>query len=320
MRVVIDKHIPFLVECLSSYADVVALEPEAITAQTVHDADALIVRTRTKVNSALLDGSKVQFVATATIGYDHVDTDYCEKNGIKWTSCPGCNSEAVRDYLEVILDNINSIKPRSSQLALGVVGVGHIGSLVAQMAEKKGMKVLLNDPPKNMGVTLDEIAQTCDLITFHTPLTYAPNPYPTYHLCNADFLSKCKPEAIIINAARGGIVDEQALLKSGQRCVIDCWENEPQINKQLLLSPNTLFTSFHIAGYSLQGKINASQMCLDAFCEHFGLSALVIEKKALTLQPEMKGDSAEGWLQRVSDSLKAHPEAFEQLRKQYKLR
>lgn len=320
MRVVTDKYIPFVCDLLRPYAEVIALEPDAITPETVREADALIIRTRTKANRALLEGSKVQFIATATIGYDHIDTAYCAGAGIAWISCPGCNAQAVCDYVEEALDFADTVAPQPLHATLGVVGYGHIGTLVAQMAQRKGMQVLLNDPPKQIGVALDDIAQNCDIITFHTPLTYAPQPFPTYHLCDEEFLRSCKPNALIINAARGGIVDEQALLESGHRCVIDCWENEPDINTGLLRSQNTVLASFHIAGYSLQGKINASQCCLDAFCKHFELPSLTIEKKAVTLQPEMAGDSEKGWLKRVSDLLKTQPEAFEQLRKQYKLR
>ncbi len=314
MLVVVDKYIPFLAEVLSPYATVVPLEPYEITPEAVKGADALIIRTRTEANRELLEGSKVRFIATATIGYDHIDTEYCEQTGIRWASCPGCNAQAVCDYVEEALDSIGA------KSTIGVVGYGHIGTLVARMAEQKGLQVLVNDPPKNTGVSLGEIEEKCDIITFHTPLTYAPNPYPTYHLCDAEFLKHCKKDAVIINAARGGIVDEKALLESGHRCVIDCWENEPDINRDLELSPNTLIASFHIAGYSWAGKMNASRMCLDAFCKHFGITPLSIEKKALTLQPETVGDSSKGWLNRVSEQLKSHPESFEQLRKQYKLR
>ena len=320
MLLVIDKYIPFPDSLPIEGLKIVPMEPEKITPETIRYADALFVRTRTKVDEALLAGSTVQFVATATIGYDHIDTAYCESHGIEWISCPGCNAQAVCDFVEAILDHIATLKPLSSHSQLGVVGVGHIGSLVAQMAKRKGWDVLLNDPPKNIGVSLDEIAENCDIITFHTPITFAPNPYPTFHLCDEAFLRRCKPDALIINAARGGIIDEQALLKTCKKCVIDCWENEPNINKELLLSPQTILASYHIAGYSQQGKINASQMCLDGFCKHFRLSALTIEKNSLPLHAENKGDSQQGWLKRITEQLKANPENFEQLRKQYKLR
>ena len=313
MRIVIDKGIPFLEEIFPPEIEVLYLSPEDITSEAVRHADALFIRTRTQVNRELLLGSKVRFVATATIGFDHIDQDYCREAGIHWVSCPGCNAQAVCDYVE---EAISSIKPIEDALTIGIIGYGHVGKLVATMAEKYGYKVLLSDPPLGIGMSLKELAPLCDVLTFHTPLTRG-GEYPTYHLCNADILDLCKPNTIIINAARGGVIDEQALL-STVNCqlstIIDCWEGEPNLNQELLKKVD--LASFHIAGYSLQGKMNASEMCLKAFCEFFSLPILSINKKAVSLQ----GDSEPGWLKRISDQLKAMPEHFEKLRKQYKLR
>jgi len=308
LKVLIDRYIPFLKEVIEPYAEVSMLDPEEITPERVKEADALIIRTRTCCNEALLVGSRVRFIATATIGYDHIDTTYCDQHHIYWTNCPGCNSQAVCDYVE---EAITSPLQRGLGGVLGIVGVGHVGEKVGEMAKRRGWQVLLNDPPKGIGVSLDEIARQCDVITFHTPLDSA-----TYHLCDASFLSKCKPHALIINAARGGIVDEQALLNSGHPYVIDCWENEPNINPQICQNERALLCSYHIAGYSMEGKRNASEMCLQAFCNFFHLPALKIEKKVVPLH----ADSAPGWLMRVSEQLKAHPDQFEQLRKKYILR
>lgn len=320
MLLVIDKYIPFICDTIRQASaedwqqvQVLPLDAEEITPSVVRDADALFVRTRTQINAALLAQSSVRLVATATIGYDHIDQDFCRRAGIRWVSCPGCNAQAVCDYIEEALLTLQTpLKAKK----IGVVGVGHVGSLVAEMAERHGMQVLLNDPPRHIGVSLDEIAQTCDIITFHTPLTRSGD-YPTYHLCDAAFLRRCRPDTLIINAARGGVVDEAALLAAGQPCVIDTWENEPRLNRELLQF--AALASFHIAGYSVQGKYNASQTCLDAFWQQFGLSPLQIDKKVVPLQQKY-GDSASGWLSRVSDALKAHPDQFEQLRKQYRLR
>ena len=255
-------------------------------------------------------------MATATIGYDHIDQDYCREAGIQWVSCPGCNAQAVCDYVE---EAVSSIKSDESALTIGIIGYGHVGKLVARMANRNGYRVLLSDPPLGIGLSLQEIASQSDVLTFHTPLTYD-SKHPTYHLCNADILRLCKPNALIINAARGGVVDEQALIDKlkGEnekvQAVIDCWENEPQLNHELLKMVN--LASFHIAGYSIEGKMRASEMCLRAFCEFFSLPILSINKKVVPLH----GDSAPGWLCRTSDQLKAQPENFEQLRKQYKLR
>ena len=315
-QVIIDKGIPFLEGVLPPEINAIYLSPEEITAETVREADALFVRTRTRINEELLRGSKVRFVATATIGFDHIDQDYCRKAGIHWVSCPGCNAQAVCDYVE---EAVSSIKSDESALTIGIVGYGHVGKLVAQMANRNGYRVLLSDPPLGVGLSLQEIAPQCDVLTFHTPLTHD-GEYPTYHLCNADILRLCKPDALIINAARGGVIDEQALLSqlstlnSQLSTAIDCWENEPNLNQELLKRVD--LASFHIAGYSIEGKMNASEMCLRAFCEFFSLPILSINKKVVPLQ----GDSAPGWLCRISDQLKAQPNQFEQLRKSYPLR
>ena len=318
-QVIIDKGIPFLEGVFPPEIDVRYLSPEEITSEAVCDADAMFVRTRTRVNKELLDGSSVRFVATATIGFDHIDQDYCREKGIHWVSCPGCNAQAVCDYVE---EAITTIKTDTTCLTVGIVGYGHVGKLVAQMVQGLGHKVLLSDPPLGIGMSLEQLAPLCDVLTFHTPLTHD-GQYPTYHLCDSKILSLCKPNTLIINAARGGVIDEQALLSclsplasSPHRLIasIDCWENEPNLNQELLKKVD--LASFHIAGYSIQGKMNASEMCLKAFCEFFSLPILSINKKAVPLQ----GDSEKGWLLRLTEQLKAAPEHFEQLRKQYKLR
>jgi erythronate-4-phosphate dehydrogenase len=314
MKIVIDAHIPFIAEAVRTewpQVDIYPLKPEEIDADAVKEADVLIVRTRTKVNEALLKGSKVQLVCTATIGFDHIDTAYCEANSIRWMSCPGCNAQAVCDYIEEALNEISNLQsPISNTPTIGVVGVGHVGSLVAKMAERRGMKVLLNDPPKHIGVSLDFIAQNSDIITFHVPLDKS-----TYHICDEAFLAKCKPGALIINAARGGVVDEQALLRSGHPYILDTWENEPDINAEVL--QKAALASMHIAGYSVEGKRNASQMCLDEIAESFHLPKISNLQSPIS---NKKGDSAPGWISRISASLKAHPTAFEVLRKSYPLR
>ncbi len=317
MRVVCDTYVPFIAEAVQnewSHVDICPMKPEEINAEAVKNADVLIVRTRTKVNEALLKDSKVQLVCTATIGFDHIDTGFCESHGIRWISCPGCNAQAVCDYIEEALSEITNYQlPMTNTPIIGVVGVGHVGSLVAKMAEQKGMKVLLNDPPKGIGVSLDFIAQNSDIITFHVPLDFS-----TYHLCDESFLAKCKPGALIINAARGGVLDEAALLKSGHPYILDTWENEPNIDVEVLQKAE--FASMHIAGYSVEGKRNASQMCLDQIAESFGLKRIDISGYRYNVTSSKKEDSAPGWLSRVSELLKAHPTAFEALRKSYPLR
>ena len=319
MKIVCDRNIPYLVEAVhSGWPDVkiCPMESAEIDSSALRGADVLVVRTRTRVNADLLEGTKVQLVCTATIGFDHIDTEYCKTHDIRWAACPGCNSKAVCDYVEEAIRTISNMPEfassvlqiyKSSAPTIGIVGVGHVGSLVAERAEYNGMNVLLNDPPKGIGVSLDEIAQKCDIITFHTPLNQS-----TYHLCDAEFLSKTQPHALIINAARGGVVDEQALLESGRPYVIDTWENEPHINPEV--AEHAQLASMHIAGYSVEGNVNASQMCLNNIAGKYGLPKLKIDV------PTSHGDNQPGWLLRVTKVLQAHPEQFEELRKAYFLR
>lgn len=308
MKIVCDTHIPFLVEAVQnewSQVQICPMKPEQIDALAVRDADVIVVRTRTQVNEALLSKSRVRLVCTATIGFDHIDTAYCESHGIQWMSCPGCNAQAVCDYIE------EALQETQMQGTIGVVGVGHVGSLVAKMAERKGLKVLLNDPPKGIGVSLDEIAQKCDIITFHVPFDKS-----TYHLCDARFLALCLPHALIINAARGGVVDEQALLNSGHPYILDTWENEPNLNQEVL--DGALRASMHIAGYSVQGKRNATQICLDAIAELFGLPK--IDVTTYPYNGKTADPNNHHWLTDITQQLKAQPEQFETLRKNYPLR
>ena len=310
MKIICDAYIPFLLEAVQSawpQVDIYPLKPEEIDASSVQDADILVVRTRTKVDESLLRGSKVRLVCTATIGFDHIDTAYCEAHGIRWTSCPGCNAQAVCDYIE---ESLSELKAAGT---IGIVGVGHVGSLVAQMAQRKGFRVLLNDPPKGIGVSLNEIARNSDIITFHVPLDQT-----TYHMCDEAFLSKCNPGALIINAARGGVVDEKALLHSGHPFVLDTWENEPDIDMDVL--SHARLASMHIAGYSVEGKRNASQMCLDEIAKQFDLPKIDISGYRYAGITRSRKKSNEPWLAAITTQLKANPTAFESLRKSYPLR
>lgn len=318
MKIVCDQYIPYLKEAIEAGwedVEVVALAPNDITAAAVRHADVLVVRTRTHVGEALLSGSRVRLVCTATIGYDHIDRTWCEQHGVKWVSCPGCNAQAVCDWVEEAISMY--VEPQQQHtMTVGIVGVGHVGSLVAKMCERKGYTVLLNDPPKGIGVSLDEIASKADIITYHTPLTRE-GEWATYHLCNKAFLNRCKPHALVLNAARGGVVDEAALLRSGRPYMLDTWEGEPQLNHEVLA--HAQLASMHIAGYSVEGKKNATEMCLAAISKEFGHKILTIDKKVVSLH-QQSGDHAPGWLLRITQELKKRPDAFEQLRKQYKLR
>ena len=321
MKVIIDHKIPYIKEAISRIADeVVFLPGNAFTKEEVKDADALIVRTRTVCNRELLEGSQVKFIATATIGYDHIDTDYCQEAGISWTNCPGCNAGSVEQYVRSVLLQLQSKKGlKFEEMTLGVVGVGHVGSRVAQMAKDLGMKVLLNDPPRaDKGesgfVDLATIASECDVITFHTPLNRE-GIYRTFHLADEDFFFSLKRTPIVINSSRGEVVDTASLLAARaagrvKEVVVDTWEYEPQISRELM--EVAFLATPHIAGYSADGKANATRMSLEALCRFF-----CIEAKFDIVPPEGPNDYDPT---RDSDWLKAAPEKFEWFRGNYPLR
>lgn len=251
-----------------------------ITASDVRDADVLIVRTRTRCDRTLLEGSTVRLVVTATIGYDHIDTAWLDEAGIRWTNCPGCNAASVGQYVACCLLRLHYAGLLNVEnLTVGVVGVGHVGTKVVEAAGQLGCRVLQCDPFRAAAgeegfVALEEITEQADVVTFHTPLT-TDGPYPTHHLGSAGFFSACgAKQPLIINAARGGVVDEQALLaaidhKHVKGAIIDTWEHEPQIDQHLL--ETALFATPHIAGYSADGKSNGTRMSLQAVADFFGL-------------------------------------------------
>lgn len=321
MKVIIDHKIPYIKEAIERLADeVVYLPGEAFTREAVRDADALIVRTRTRCNRELLEGSRVQFIATATIGYDHIDVDYCREAGIAWTNCPGCNAGSVEQYIHACLLLLEREKGLDLRHAtLGIVGVGHVGSRVKRMAEALGMKVLQNDPPRadrgEQGfVDLPTIARECDVITFHTPLNREGR-YATWHLVDEDFLFSLERTPYLINASRGEVVDTASLLAAlsagrVKDAIIDTWEYEPNISRELM--EVAFLATPHIAGYSADGKANATRMSLEALCRHFGLEA-----DFSIVPPEGPTDYDPT---RDSEWLKAAPGKFEWFRGNYPLR
>lgn len=331
-KIIIDSHIPFIEGRLEPFAEVCYLPPENITPDTIADADALIVRTRTRCDACLLEKSRVRFIATATIGYDHIDTHWCHTHNIRWTNAPGCNAQGVCDYVMTAINYAERIHSKSYH-TLGIIGVGHVGRLVAKAGEQRGIEVLLCDPPrqeKESGtglLTLDEVIARADILTLHTPLTKE-GKYATHHMIDAGHIARMRPECLFINAARGGIVDETALLAHMETAgmsapvpVIDCWEDEPHINPQLV--QKALLATFHIAGYTRQGKINASEMCIKAVTEFLltdeeyksPAKCCTIQQNDLPLQTETDFD-----IEALSRQLKAQPTLFERLRESYPLR
>lgn len=336
MKVIVDNRIPFIKGAIEQIADEVIYTPgKEFTPQLIKDADALIIRTRTKCNRELLKGSNVRFIATATIGFDHIDTDFCKEAGIKWTNAPGCNSASVAQYLQSSLLLLKQLKGKKlANMTIGIIGVGNVGNKVAQVAREMGMQILLNDLPRedNESSTdfssLQTLVENCDILTFHTPL-YNEGKYKTFHLADTAFFHSLKRRPVIINTSRGEVIDTAALLKALDTgtvsdAIIDVWENEPEINLALL--DKALISTPHIAGYSADGKANATRMSLNALCHYFG----IVPNYQIN-PPEPKnvditvGSMEEAYLQmydprKDSDALKANPEAFEKLRGDYPLR
>ena len=278
MKVICDSDIPFLKGALEPYFEVSYVRGCDIDRDMVKDADALVIRTRTRCDSRLLEGSKVRFIATATIGYDHIDTAWCESNGIKWTNAPGCNSWSVQQYVGSLLVTLSRHMGFSfKNKTIGVVGVGNVGSKVARLAALLGFKVLLCDPPRarregtNAFVTLDEIIDRSDIITLHVPLI-RDGEDATYHLFDKNRLSSLSRNQILINTSRGEVVDNTALKevllqKSICTAALDVWENEPRIDRELM---NLLFIGTpHIAGYSVDGKATGTTMSVQAIGKFF---------------------------------------------------
>jgi len=279
MKVVADQNIPFVQECFSSIGQVEAISGRKITPKVVADADVLLVRSVTKVGQDLLADSKVKLVATATIGFDHVDIDFLRQKNIGFASAPGSNANSAAEYVIAALLEIGQMHKISIEgKSIGVVGVGNVGSRVAKKCAVLGMKVKLNDPPlqRQSGDSkyrpIEELFD-CDFIMLHTPLTFE-GVDKTFHLADERFFKSLKTGSVFINTSRGAVLDTRALkaaIKPGRLkgVVLDVWENEPNIDVELLEMVD--IATPHIAGYSLDGKIAGMIMIYKAACEYFSL-------------------------------------------------
>lgn len=320
MKICIDDKIPYIKGVLEPYAQVEYLPGGLASPGKLRHADALIIRTRTLCNEAMLRDSAVRFIATATIGYDHIDTDYCRQHGIVWTNAPGCNADSVSMYVCTALQTLAQQKHFClADKVIGVVGLGHVGSKVAHALEKLGCRVLRNDPPKaramklgnNSLVSLEQVLQEADIITLH-PLLSRQGQDATFHLFDEKRLQQLQSHQILVNASRGEVVDNAALksiLQQGrlQACVLDVWENEPHIDPELLALVD--IATPHIAGYAIDGKANGTTMSVRALARHFHLSELydwqVTDLPSSTPSYDIMLDDKH---------LRAHPELFEELR------
>jgi len=278
IKVVADQNIPLIMEAFGGWGEISLLSGAEITPKTVKDADLLVVRSVTRVGKRLLEESKVKMVCTATIGTDHVDLDYLNSREIKFASAPGCNAVSVSEFLvAALLALAKKKKFNLKNKSIGIVGVGRVGTQVDRVCRALGMTVKLNDPPllKKIGrgdlVSMEEI-QECDIISFHTPLTLT-GQNKTFHLGDKAFFSTLKKGTAIINTSRGDVIDPEALTRGMangkvEGLVLDVWPGEPQINPMLL--EKTDIATPHVAGYSLEGKVNGTQMVHAAAAKIFG--------------------------------------------------
>ena len=280
LRIIADEKIPFLNGVLEPYAEVKYMPGNLITRDSLLNVDALIIRTRTRCDKSLLEGTAVKFIATATIGFDHIDTEYCKSAKIQWVNAPGCNSSSVQQYIiAALLTLAHKYDFSLNDKILGIIGVGNVGSKVQAAAQLLGMKVKFNDPPRarkegSAGFSgLDEILETCDIITLHVPLI-PEGEDQTFHLFDSRLFGKMKEGAWLINTSRGEVVETNALktVLSSEKlsgAVLDVWENEPNIDTELL--SQIYISTPHIAGYSTDGKANGTAMVVQSLCQYFNL-------------------------------------------------
>lgn len=276
-KIVADENIPFLQGVFDPYADVVFKNGREICRDDLTDADALIIRTRTKCDAALLEGSRVSIIATATIGTDHIDFDYCNSRSIEVHNASGCNAGGVMQYVFSALYGVAAHKGISLEgKTFGIVGVGNVGKRVESMAEYLGFNVLRCDPPRaeaeggDRFCSLEYLLEHSDIVSLHTPLTDL-----TRLMASDAFFMRMKAGAVFINAARGEVVDEQALIDAAPRfsaIIIDTWNNEPDVNTALMDVAD--IATPHIAGYSYQGKMNGTSMAVQAVARRFGIYQL----------------------------------------------
>lgn len=287
MLIVADENIPLLDEFFGSLGSIKKVHGRHLSGTDLEDAEVLLVRSISQVNQALLAGSKVRFVASATIGTDHVDQVYLKQRDIGFANAPGCNADSVGDYVLSALYNLCALEGcRLTDKTIGIIGVGNVGRRLQQRLEALGCSLLCNDPPRQQAevdlpgfVSRDELLDRCDVFCAHTPLVRE-GAYPSFHLLDAAALNRMKTGSWLINAGRGGVIDNRALLHHLQqqgsqslRVVLDVWENEPSINAELARA--VLWGTPHIAGYSLEGRMRGTEMIYQALCEYLDMEPQV---------------------------------------------
>lgn len=338
MKIVADADIPFLEGVFEPYADMMYKKGDQIVRDDLMDADVLIVRTRTQCNADLLEGTPVKMVTTATIGMDHIDLEYCQSRGIKVANAAGCNAGGVMQYVFSAVYGVAARKGiKLDEAKFGIVGVGNVGTKVEELARYLGFEVLRCDPPRAAAegeegfCSLEYLLENSDIVTMHVPLDET-----TRGMADETFFALMKPGAIFINAARGEVINESALIAASPKLgavVIDTWCNEPRINQDLLEVAD--IATPHIAGYSYQGKENATIMAVRAVARHLGFKALKYyrprydeeghEPVKLDLKGKTHGEIAAVFQYNYpifTDDfrLRMNPEGFEKLRAEYQYR
>lgn len=294
MLIVADENIPLLDSFFGEIGEIRRVSGRTMTASDVRDAEVLLVRSVTRVGPELLEGSKVRFVGTATIGTDHVDEEWLARNGIRFSAAPGCNANSVAEYVLSVLSVHAERRGLAdwTRLSVGIVGVGNVGSELSRKLDRLGFDVRLCDPPRaeledeadTSFVSLEE-AMTCDVVTLHTPLTRN-QPHATYHMVGAAELEGLSADQLLINAGRGEVIDTQALKArlsqtSAPVVALDVWESEPAIDPELV--QQVWLATPHIAGYSLEGKVQGTEMIYRALSRYLGFP---VRKQAGQFLPE----------------------------------
>ncbi|NVO20864.1 MAG: 4-phosphoerythronate dehydrogenase [Bacteroidetes bacterium] len=345
VKIIADENIPFLKGVLEPYADITYMKGDKINHETVQHADALLIRTRTTCNSSLLKNTAVKFIGTATIGFDHIDTQFCDSKKITWINAPGCNSSSVQQYIaSALIELANRYKIRLKGKTLGIIGVGNVGSKVEKIGRALGMNVVMNDPPRARNekhhhfVPLEVLAASSDIISVHVPLNLSGQD-KTKDLINNQLIKIMKPGACLINSSRGEVVNTLAIkqaLANGNLAlaILDVWEKEPAIDLALLKA--VFIGTPHIAGYSTDGKANGTAMVVQAISRKFGFplndwypSQLPVPD-SIQIELDGTGKNLEDILAEVlpktydirtdDKNLRSDPGKFEQLRSQYQVR
>ncbi|MCX6992558.1 MAG: 4-phosphoerythronate dehydrogenase PdxB [Kiritimatiellaeota bacterium] len=303
MKIVCSTNIPYAEEAFRPLGDLTILAPQEITAARVRDADVLVIRSTLRANRALLEGSRVRFVGTATIGTDHLDQAYLNQAGITWCAAPGCNANSVSEYVTTALLCLGQRHGFTLEgKTIGVVGIGNVGRLVVQKAQALGLRVLQNDPPRRAAennpifLPLEQLLAEADILTLHVPLTKT-GPYPTWHLADRRLFERLKPGIVWLNAARGAAMDSDAFLEARANgrmacAVLDTWEGEPAFRTDVLAKAD--IATPHIAGHSFEGKVMGTVMMYQAVCRFLGIEPTWTPEGLLPppIVPEIRLDPA----------------------------